>query len=55
MSRWQIVGMVGLVLYSYGAARVYRTWRNRSRVNVIIWWVALGLIGGLCVGLLFVK
>ncbi len=48
----KVIAVVGLLFYIYCAWRILSTWNHRDRLNKSIWFVFLGLFGGLCIGLL---
>jgi hypothetical protein len=48
-----LISVIGLLFYLYAIVRILRTWKQRDVVNKAFWWVALGLIGGAAIGLLF--
>ncbi|MBZ5654525.1 MAG: hypothetical protein LAO56_04505 [Acidobacteriia bacterium] len=56
---WHILlnfaAVIGLLFYVYAVIRILKTWRYRDRMNVAIWFVVLGLLGGMCIGLLLMK
>jgi hypothetical protein len=55
MPLWPAVGMLGLLGYFCAAIFIVLTWKKRSRRNVTIWFVGLAVMGGLSIGLLFVR
>ncbi len=48
----KVVAIVGLLFWGYCIWRINATWQHRDTLNKTIWWVFLGLLGGLCIGLL---
>jgi len=55
MLLWPTIGMLGLVAYACMTVRIVLTWHRRSRKDVTIWFVVLTIVGGLSIGLLFVR
>jgi hypothetical protein len=47
------VSVVALLLYIYAIWRVVHTWAGRSQINLLAWFVFLGLVGGTYMGLVF--
>jgi hypothetical protein len=50
-----LVSIIGLLFYFYVGVRILTTWRQRDARNKTFWWVALSLIGGASIGLLFYR
>jgi hypothetical protein len=49
---WAIC-ILALLLYIYAIWRIVHTWVSRSQINLLVWFVFLGLAGGLFMGLIF--
>ena len=49
---WAIC-ILALLLYIYAIWRIVHTWAGRSQINLLAWFVLLGLSGGLFMGLIF--
>lgn len=47
-----VIVILGLLSYAYAIWRIAHTWAGRSQLNLMAWLVFLGLLGGLCIGLL---
>jgi hypothetical protein len=47
------IPIVALLLYIYAIWRIVHTWAGRSQMNLLAWFVFLGLAGGVFMGLIF--
>lgn len=51
----KLLAILGLLFYLYAVSRILKTWQRRDRLNVTIWFVILSLLGGVCIGVLFMR
>jgi len=49
---WAIC-ILALLTYIYAIWLIVHTWAGRSLINLLAWFVFLGLVGGLFMGLIF--